>query len=120
MNLKSIILSISILRSSLYADTYDVLRKNCVSHKNGEACYQLGLYYKTGNDGQERPDHYGAVKYYKMACKMGNAKGCLSISQCYHVGKALPIDQESENRYLNLSCKYGYIEACKKISTNNI
>ena len=78
---------------------------------NGSGCYDLGLFYYTGNT--ETEQDYGQAKdLFEKSCRLRDGNGCHVAGTIYYKGKGVDQDLRQAKYYYGKSCHLGDLEGC--------
>jgi len=96
--------------------TYDVLRASCLGGQP-DKCGDLGDFFLTGG-GEDLPDIFGAVKWYRIGCKKKDATSCVKMGESRYLGRGIQKDPERGFGCYKKACEYGDKKACKMVKNS--
>lgn len=87
-----------------------ILIKQC-NQGDGDSCNAYGNDNTNGND--DEVNYVKAVKYFKMACKLGQSVGCFNLGEMYRLGLGGEQNNFKAVECYKKSCSLGYDDGCK-------
>ncbi|MDO5046280.1 tetratricopeptide repeat protein [Campylobacter sp.] len=83
--------------------------KSCAA-KVGEACLEVGNFYRYEKDMEK------ATEFYELACENDESYGCFTLASIYESGKeGVSKDIKKAKKFFQTACSKGLYEACEDL-----